>query len=356
MSKAASKSEELLLQLNSLESDLAKGLKQIDTDLNELEDKEKTSENYENNLNSLSRQQVEQMEENLDVETQEGEKTLEELQKLLGLEESSVKTLAQVVHHLDSEQEDIDESEKTLDDMLGKLQKEADQGNVDEDLAARCLAEILEIREEIQETAEIEEEASEAAERLGDELGRAHLEFVEMKRDEVNIRSEIRTAEEWAQKNDVGQLEKFLEKEEAPNLERELEELSNELNEEKEDEEEFLEVMQKLAEEGELAEHQIDKLIAEQQTWSAVIKHSLTHGTLSAKKFADAIYGFTPAAIAGKAGAGAAEKIDKKEVMNYLGKLEDKVRDTEKAVDQEAETAVQETETAREKLEKAKNQ
>lgn len=356
MSQESGNPEQLLAKLNSLESDLAAGLNQIDQDLNDLEKTERSSERYENNFNSLSKDQVKQFEKNIDVETEKGRKNLGELQDLLGLEESSVKTLAQIIHHLDSETGKIRESENELDQMLQNLKNQADRGNIDEELAARCLAEILEIRNDLTQTAELEEETAEAAERLGDELGKAHLSFVEMKRDELNIRDEINTAENWAEKNGVSQLERFLEEEEAPNLKRELEELSKEFNQEKEDEDEFFEVMQKLAEEGELAEQQIDKLIAEHQTWSAVIKHSLTHGTLSAKKFADAIYGFTPAAIAAKAGSGAAENIDKDTIMNYLGSLENKIKDTEETVGHETEQAVQETETAREKLKSAKSQ
>lgn len=356
MSYESEKTRQLLEKLDSLELDLATGLNQIDQDLSDLEETEKNSERYENNFNSLSKDQIKKLEKNIDVETDKGEKDLEKLQNLLGIEENSVKTLAQIVHQLDSETEDIEENEKELDQMLENLKNQAENGNIDEELAARCLAEILEIREELSQTSEMEEETSEAAERLGDELGKAHISFMEMKRDELNIRDEISTAESWAKENDVSQLERFLEEEEAPNLKRELEELSQEFNEEKEDEEEFFEVMQKLAGEGQLAEHQIDKLIAEHQTWSAVIKHSLTHGTLSAKKFADAIYGFTPAAIAAKAGAGAAENIDKDTVMSYLGSLEEKISDTEEHVETEAEQTLQETESAKDKLENAKAQ
>lgn len=352
-------SRQLLEKIDSLESDLVRGLSQIESDVRQLEEDEKATDKLEDNLDSLSWEQVKQIEENIDTETSEGEKTLQELQELLNLEEDSVKTLAQVLDALDSREDSISNSEKELDDMLHKLKEEANSGNLDEELTARCIAEIVEVREEIEKTAELEKEAADLSTRLGDKLGKAHLNFVEVKRDEVNIRKEIRNAEEWANKNDVSQLEKFLEEEEAPNLRKELDQLSGEINEEKEDEEEFMDVMQKLAEEGNLTEHQIDKLIAEHQTWSAVVKHSLTHGTLSAKKFADAIYGFTPMAIAAKAGAEAgkasAENIEKENIMNFLGNLEQKIRDTEGAAEEEAEAAVEESETAQEKLEKAKS-
>ncbi|MFB6241579.1 MAG: hypothetical protein ABEJ36_02135 [Candidatus Nanosalina sp.] len=354
MSGREEKSEDLISRVQEIESDIKSGLNQLDSDIDELETAERKSREYEKNLDSLSQDQLKEMERDLEISTEKGQEDLEELQRILGMEKESVKTIAQVLHFLDEESGEIEGEENEIDSMLENLKEQAENGKVDEELAARCLAEIMEVREELKESAELEEEAGEAAQVLGAELSKSHKDLVETKREEINLREDIRKGEEWASQNDVTNLERFLEEEEAPNLKKELNELSQEINEEKEEEDEFLDVMQKLAEEGELTEDQIDKLIAEQQTWSAVMKQSITNGTLSAKKFADAIYGFTPAAIAAKAGSGAVEHVDKDDVMKYLGNLEEKIRDSEKDAEESAETAVQEAQSAEEQLREAK--
>ena len=341
-------------RLDSLESDLAKGLEQLETDIEDLEGKEKTSSEYVENLDSLSREQVEKLEHGFEAETFKGRKIIKELEKTLGIEEESVKALATVLHQVEENSGEVDEKEKEIDEMLENLKAKADEGKIDEELMTHCLAEIMDVRDEISETAGLEEEVSEVSSRLQQDLGKSHIELLETKRSEKELEDEMKAGENWAAENDVEEMQRFVEKEGAPDLVTEIQELKDEIKRQQTEEDEFLEKMTELAEQEKLTERQIDHLITQQQEWSTVMKQVLKDSGSGFKKIGDALFGFTPAGMLMGAGKGAAQEIEKEQVINAVKKISNRVTGDAQGVETELERSVQETKTARERLEQAK--
>ncbi|MFB6114821.1 MAG: hypothetical protein ABEK04_00905, partial [Candidatus Nanohalobium sp.] len=92
-----------------------------------------------------------------------------------------------------------------------------------------------------------------------------------------------------AQENGVGQLENFIENDEAPALKEELNEMQTEIQEQKSEEQDFNEVMKELAQEGELTEKQLDKLQSQQMSVFDTLKMGIQEGALSASNFSQAL-------------------------------------------------------------------
>lgn len=341
-------------KLESLESDLARGLDQINEDVKEFEHDEEKSSDYIDELGSLSSSQVEKLEQGFEAETFKGRKIIKELEKTLGMEEESVKALAQVLHRMENNSEEVEEKENEIDVMLENLKKKADKGEIDEELAAHCLAEIMDVKDEVKETAELEEKTADVSERLEQDLDKSHMELLEMKRDEKELEDELKAGENWAVQNDFEEMQRFVEKEGAPDLVSEIKELKNEIRHQQNGEDEFLQTMTELAEQEKLTERQIDHLITQQQEWSTVMKQVLKDGGSGFKKIGDALYGFTPAGMLMGAGKGAAQELDKDQVMNAVRKISGKIRGNAQDIETEIETSVQETKTARERLQEAK--
>lgn len=354
MSTGSKDKDPKISKLESIESNLAKGLDQVQGDIGSLEDEEKNSSKFVNNLNSLSREQVEELENGLETETFRGRKILKKLEKSLGMEEESVKTLAQVLHRIDDNNKDIEDKEQEIDTMLENLHEKAENGKVDEELAGKCLAEIMAVKDEIKETSDLEEETSDISERLEEDFSESHQELVEMKRDEIELEKEMENTENWAKNNDIDEMKRFVDQEGSPNLVNEIQELKNEIREQQRDEDEFVKNMAKLAEEGKLTERQIDHLITQQQEWSTVAKQFVKDGGSGFKKIGDTLFGFTPMGVAMGATKGAIQEVDKDQVMNAVENVSRKVRGTAKEAESEVETSVQETQTAKERLEDAK--
>lgn len=354
MSEGSNGKESSISKLESMESKLSEGLDQIKGDISSFESDEQQSSEYVNNLNSLSKDQVEELEHGLEVETFEGRKILKKLENSLGMEGESVKTLAQVVHRIDENNKDIESKEQDIDGMLKKLEQEADNGNVDEELAGKCLGEIISVKEEIKETADLEEETSEVSERLEEDLNESHQELDEMKADERELESEMDHAEEWAANHNVDEMQRFVDQEGAPDLVSEIQELKNEIRQQQSEETEFVQNLTQLAEEDHITEEHIDHLISQQQGWNTIAKIGVKNTSLGLKKFGDALFGFTPKGIAMGAAAGAAQEVDKDQVMNAVGKVSNKVRRTADEAESEVEASVEETQTAKDRLEKAK--
>jgi chromosome segregation ATPase len=341
---------ELVAKLENLERDLKKGLDQVEDDVADLENREEEIMRYEENLGSLSSKQVRKLEEDLELGTEKGQQNLEELKEVLGMEEDAVKALAQLVHHLDEDRKNVKEAEEEIDGMLEHLKKQAEKGNIDQELAARCVAEILETKEQIIENANEEEVVAEAAENLGVELSSSHRELVEMKKDEQNLEDEFRDAG----KGDKTHLRDFAEQG-ASNLEGEMRELEHEFRKQAGEEDMFFQTMAKLADEGELTEQQIDHLITQQQEWSTVMQQVLKDSAGGFKKFGEALFSFTPQGIAFNAVKGGvkegAEHIDSGELIDTI---KDTVTSGSKEARAEVEQAMNETEEAKNSLEQAK--
>jgi ribosomal protein L16/L10AE len=358
MSEADTDSSELLARLERLESDLKNGLTQLNSDLSELEEQENSIREYEQHLDSLSPEQVRELEEDLEVGTEEGKRNLEELQELLGMEEDSVKALAQITHRLDRRTGEVGETEDEIDSMLENLRQQAERGEVDEELAARCVAEIIETREKLVENAELEKEAAEDADNFGQELGEAHKDLVEMKRDETELKSEMKDAGSWAEHHHVSEMQSFVQEEGAPDLQNEIRELQREIRRQTGNEDQFLKTMAKLAEEGQLTEQQIDHLITQQQEWSTVMKQVLKDGSVGVKKIGEALLGFTPKGVAmGLAKGGVSEgleRIDTEQVLDTIGGIDEKVSSGAEEAEAEAESAINESENVKDRLEQAK--
>lgn len=347
-------SETNISKLDSMESKLAEGLDQIETEISSFDNDEETSSNYVNNLNSLSKNQVEELEHGLEIETFEGRKILKKLEKSLGMEKESVKTLAQVVHRIDDKNKDIEDQEHEIDEMLKKLKREADNGNVDDELAGKCLAEIMAVKDEVKQTADLEEETSEISERLETDLTESHQELVEMKRDERELETEMKETKDWAASHDVEEVQRFVEKEGSPDLLTEIEELKNEIRQQQSEEAEFVDNLVNLAEQEHVTEQHIEHLISQQQGWRDVAKISLVNTTSGFNKLAQTLFGFTPKAVAMGAVAGAAQEVDENQLKDAVGKVSNKVRRTAEEAESEVEGSVQETESAKERLENAK--
>ena len=354
MSKSSENPERNISKLDSMESKLAEGLNQIEGEISGFEDEESNSSEYVKNLNSLSHDQVQELEHGLEVETFEGRKILKKLENSLGMEKESVKTMAQVLHKIDENNKDIESKEQDIDAMLKKLKKEADNGNVDEELAGKCLAEIMAVKDEVMETADLEEQTAEISERLETDLSESHQELLEMKRDEIELRDEMEESENWAAKHDVDEMQRFVNQEGAPDLVNEIQELKKEIREQKDEENKFMEHLVELAEEDHITEDHIDHLISQQQGWNTIAKIGVKNTSLGFKKFGDALFGFTPKAIMMGAGAGAVKEVDKDQLMGAVGKVSDKLRRKAEEAESEVEESVQETESAKERLEKAK--
>ena len=354
MSASSKVNSQTLSKLDSLESKLAKGLDQVQGDIDEFEHEEDTSSSYVDNLDSLSRDQIEDLEHGFDVETGEGNEILDELKQSLSMEKESIKALTQVLHRIDENNEDIEDKETDIDAMLKKLQQEAENGNVDEELAGKCLAEIMAVKDEIKETADLEYETSDTSERLEEDLSKSHQELVEMKRDERELEKQMEDTESWAESRDVEEMQRFVDQKGSPDLVNEIEELKKEIQQQQSEEEEFVQNLAQLAEEGHLTERQIDHLITQQQEWSTVAKQALKDGTGGFKKIGDALFGFTPMGVAMGATKGAAQELDKDQVMSTVRKASRKVRRTAEEAESEVETSVQETQTTEERLKEAK--
>lgn len=354
MSQSSEEPTSKISELDSLESRLAKGLDQVQGDIGDFENDEQRSSEYVNNLNSLSRDQVKELEHGLEVETSEGQKILDELKNSLDMEEESVKALAQVLHRIDGKNREIEEKEQEIDEMLEKLRQEADNGNVDQELAGRCLAEIMAVKDELKETADLEKETADISERLEQDLDESHQELVEMKRDEVELQNEMEDTESWAVNHDFDEMQRFVDQEGSPDLVSEIQELKNEIRQQKSEENQFMDNLVELAEEEHVTEEHIDHLITQQQGWSTVAKIGVKNTSVGLKKFGDALFGFTPKAIAMGAGAGAAQRVDKDQVMDAVGKVSGKVRGTAEEAESEVKESVEETQTAKERLEEAK--
>lgn len=270
--------------INTKRKQIAQEIPKLEENISKQSQHEGKTENLENKLhNSLSKSGLNELEKELDVETQEGEQNLERLQKILGVQESSIKTIAHVVQEIRSDEGNISNEINDIDSKIKELKNQAERGNVDADLAARVFAEITDALGKANRDANIEENLSDLAENIAPEISESHKALMKEKQNEVQLRNEISDAEKIAQENGVKELENFIENKEAPALERELNEVQQEIQEQKSEEKDFNEVMADLAQEGKLTEEQLDKLMADEYSFVTLIKQSISDGSISAR-------------------------------------------------------------------------
>ncbi|MFB6115640.1 MAG: hypothetical protein ABEK04_05160, partial [Candidatus Nanohalobium sp.] len=74
------------------------------------------------------------------METQEGQQDLQETQKILGLEDDSIKTMAHVIQELRDDSQNVSNEINDIDSKIKELKQEAQSGNIDPQLAARVFA------------------------------------------------------------------------------------------------------------------------------------------------------------------------------------------------------------------------
>ena len=344
--------DEELNRINTRRNQIAQEIPKLEEGINQQNQNEQKTKNLESQLhNSLSKSGLNELKNELNIETQEGQQNLDELKQILNLQEDTIKTIAHVVQEIRSDEQNTSAQMNDIDSKIKELKNQAEKGNVDPHLAARVFVEISSALAKAERDANIENNLGDLAEGISAEINESHKALINEKQNEVQLRNEISSAEKIAEESGIQELERFIENKEAPTLERELNEVKKEIDKEKGEEKDFNEVMTNLAQEGELTEEQLDKLIAEEQSWAGIMKQSISDGSISARNLSQGLSSLASGTGSMMSGAGSAasglgqglgglaESEGASDMLSSIGRATENLAEGKKAAMEKAEAA-----------------